>query len=481
MLVVTLAFVNAISFQGARGLYETTEGRYAECARETMLSGDLDDPILNRNPHWTKPPLTYLAIMAGVQMFGDSPWGVRAYLVVALVVAAAAVWWAGISIWGPGAGRWAGLVFATSPAIAAIANSVSTDMLVTLWTALTIAAFWHGLARNSRWGALLAWVFAGLGCLTKGPPALLVPIAALCCAWLLLQRAKSWRPKVWMALAGATLFLVIGIGWYASEAIKFPGLASYWLGKELVARNLTAEFNRNPGFHFVFTVYVPLLVLGTGPWLLLVLHQWRKSFNRLPLSWPCPWTWNGAARWSLLAGVALPFGAFSLSHSRLAYYLAPLFVPLSLLLGRGLDILIAQGRMQRRTAAGMAGALLLLIMAIKGFASIRETTYDMTHLAVRLAPVLERAQPATLYSVGRRQLNGLEFHLRRDVEPIEHEDFENLMCNQSPLGAGSFYLIKKKNWVRMATNVVATVHVEEVGPRWIGIWPAKGPSMSGKP
>ena len=68
-LVAVLAFVGTTAFQGSRGLYETTEGRYAECARETLASGDWDDPILNGRPHWTKPPLTYMAIMAGPPAF----------------------------------------------------------------------------------------------------------------------------------------------------------------------------------------------------------------------------------------------------------------------------------------------------------------------------------------------------------------------------------------------------------------------------
>ena len=107
LLVLALAFVGAASFQGSRGLYESTEGRYAETARETMLSGDYDDPILNSQPHWTKPPLTYMAIIPGIRLLGENPWGVRAYLVVAMVLAAGAVWLAAFSIWGAGAGRWA--------------------------------------------------------------------------------------------------------------------------------------------------------------------------------------------------------------------------------------------------------------------------------------------------------------------------------------------------------------------------------------
>ena len=472
LLVVAIAFVNAVSFQGSRGLYETTEGRYAECARETMLSGDIDDPILNNAPHWTKPPLTYVAIGAGIWAFGENPWGVRAYLVLAMVLAAAAVWWTGVSIWGPSSGRWAGIIFSTSPLVAATATSVSTDMLVTLWTALTLAAFWHGRAARSRWAAWLMWVFAGLGCLTKGPPALLVPIVALPCAGWLLKRAGSWRPGTWTTLAGLGIFLIVGLGWYATEITEHPELAIYWLGQELVARNLTDEFHRNPGVLFIFTVYLPMLVFGTGHWLLLILLRWRRSFHGLPLSRLDSSAWNDAARWSLLAGIALPFAVFSFSHSRLALYLAPLFVPMCLLLGRGLDILLSQGGMPRRLARVSAGTLLLVIVAVKAIAAISEQTCDMTALASHLAPVLGRVRPDALYSVGNKYLNGLKFHLRRDVVPVDLALFDNQLHAQYPLPPHSFYVIKKKNWSRMATNVAAAVHVEELGPRWVGIWPS---------
>ena len=78
LLILGMAFVGVVSFQGSRGIYETTEGRYSECARETMATGNYDDPVLNGQPHWTKPPLTYLSIMAGLRAFGLNPWGARA-------------------------------------------------------------------------------------------------------------------------------------------------------------------------------------------------------------------------------------------------------------------------------------------------------------------------------------------------------------------------------------------------------------------
>ncbi len=466
-----VAFINAAAFQGSRGLFETTEGRYAECARETMLSGDWDDPVLDGQAHWTKPPLTYVAIIAGMRTFGENPWGVRAYLVAALVLASAAVWWAGVSIWGPASGRWAGLVFATSPAITAAACSVSADLLVALWTALAAAAYWQSRTTRSNRAMIGAWVFTGLGMLTKGPPALLVPAFLLGSASLLTHRGSFWRPPFRITALGVVLFLGIGCGWYFAEAMENPGLLAYWFTHELIARNISPEFHRNPELTYVFTVYLPLLLFGTGPWLCILLFRcWQRFRGMLP-AWPEQFTWNRAARWALIAGVAGPFLVFAGSHSRLPLYLTPVYVPLALLLGRGLEFAVARGCLRTHAIHGLVLVLLVLSVAAKAIVALPERPRDMTRLAARLAPVLERVQPETLYSVGHRPLHGLEFHLRRQVTPLLQEEFENLMRTRSQLDARSFYLIKKNNWNRMPTHAVAAVQVEEIGPFWIGVRP----------
>lgn len=468
-LVAALAFANASAFQGSRGLFETTEGRYAECARETLLSGDWDDPVLDGYPHWSKPPLTYAAIMAGIRLGGYDPWSVRAYLVAAMVLAAAAVWWTGVSIWGPAAGCWAGVVFATSPALAVAAHSVSADMLVALWTALAIAAFWHARAARSRWAALGAWVFAGLGALTKGPPALLVPLATLGSASLLLRRTDAWRPFLWTTGTGIILFLAIGVGWFADEALDHPGLLAYWFGQELIARNVTAEFNRNPSPFFVFSTYIPLLLFGTGPWLAYALVRWRKGFRRWPWNGADPKSWDGAARWALLTGIVVPFLVFACSRSRLASYLTPLFVPLSLLLGRGLERLLARGQIRVRTVRRLALALLVLIVALKGLAALPESAADMTRLAKRLEPILANDPAIHLVSVGHRPLHGLKFQLQRDVEPLASENFAQRMLR--PPDSHELFLIRTKQWPELAAYAGADARIVPLGPHWVGLRP----------
>lgn len=464
--VVLLAFLGAASFQGSRGLYESTEGRYAECARETLASGNWGAPILNGHPHWTKPPLTYVAIMAGMRLLGANPWGVRAYLVVAMVLAAGGTWWAARVVWGPGAGRWAGVVFATSPFMAGAAHVVTADMLTVQWVALATAAFWHGAVRRSAWAWLATGLFLGLALLTKGPPALLVPMASLPVAWWVMRGGGAVKIDRWMAVAGLALFLLVGVSWFLYEAMRTPGLLSYWIGDELIGRNFRDEFDRNRGFAFVLTDYLPALLLGAGPWIPIVLWRgrrmrdlWRPDDRRfLP----------ARAAWiSLVAGIVVPFAVFAFSKSKMPLYVAPLFVPLCLGLGRALDVLVAQGRLRARTAGIWAGGLLALIVTVKGVWAHLDRPKDMTRLAALLEPALARGEFQELYTISRYPRNGLEFHLGRLIESVPVPAFPAHVAGRIEAGCTAAYLVGQGSWPLLATNVPGPVRQEALGKHWM--------------
>jgi 4-amino-4-deoxy-L-arabinose transferase len=102
-LLLTILAVLALGFLGTRGLWEPDEGRYVEVAREMLLSGNYLIPTLNQVPHFTKPPLTYWAIAAGLRVAGWNEWGARLYLALAFVATAWVTAWLGERVWGGGA------------------------------------------------------------------------------------------------------------------------------------------------------------------------------------------------------------------------------------------------------------------------------------------------------------------------------------------------------------------------------------------
>ena len=93
------ALVLAFAFQGTRGLWEPDEGRYAEVAREMLVSGDLLTPHLDFEPHFTKPPLTYWCITASMAAFGRNEWAVRLYLALSFALTGLAIAALGARMW----------------------------------------------------------------------------------------------------------------------------------------------------------------------------------------------------------------------------------------------------------------------------------------------------------------------------------------------------------------------------------------------
>ena len=55
------------------------------------------EPTINYRPHWTKPPMTYWAILAGMEILGKNEWGVRLGNAVAFCLTVALV--VGLARW----------------------------------------------------------------------------------------------------------------------------------------------------------------------------------------------------------------------------------------------------------------------------------------------------------------------------------------------------------------------------------------------
>src|ERR1700684_2976780 len=62
---------------GRPALWEPDEGRYAEIAREMVVSGDYVTPRDDFELYFEKPPLVYWANAASIKVFGGNEFAVR--------------------------------------------------------------------------------------------------------------------------------------------------------------------------------------------------------------------------------------------------------------------------------------------------------------------------------------------------------------------------------------------------------------------
>jgi 4-amino-4-deoxy-L-arabinose transferase-like glycosyltransferase len=248
---------------------------------------------------------------------------------------------------------------------------LTPDMLMTFWITMSIACLVHGLVprsgferSNSGW----MWGFfacQGLGFMTKGPMALVVPASAAV-GWIWTARGPAASPVRIPWVRGMILALAIGFAWFVVLSLRVPGLLDYFVGDELVKRVASKSHGRSKPFWF----FLPVLMGGALPWTVffpaLLRSAWTRFHHRrahalLP--------WQGM----LLGWTIIPFLVLSISGSKLLTYVLPLYPALALAVAVAWDRHASNPRQEVRLA-WRAGALLLALL-VAALLSLRFTRW----------------------------------------------------------------------------------------------------------
>lgn len=370
---------------GTRALNEPDEGRYAEIAREMVETGNWLVPHIWYVPHLDKPPFTYWAVAVSLSIFGVNEWAVRLPLALAGLSAAWATFLFVRSLAGAAAARWSVLLLGTSTLYWVMARMLTTDIFLTQFIAWAVYCFWQswrsldgmeegmgnrkweigkageeseeadpvgdaraGAARRSFGWQLAAWAAMAGGFLTKGPIALVIPLAAF---GALLWWRREVRPAVpaedftlapfgafrwwWSfsmnprlsillfgALAGVPLFAALALPWFLMVWESVPHAFEFMVKGQVVGHAVQAAAkNRAQPFWF----FVPVLLGGFLPWTLLLRWLWRRAHWR-SLDARTQEAWVVLSVWA-----GFTFVLFSVNSAKLMHYILPLFPALAAL------------------------------------------------------------------------------------------------------------------------------------------------------
>ncbi|MEP6484564.1 MAG: glycosyltransferase family 39 protein [Rudaea sp.] len=407
LLVAILAY--ALLFQGARAIYSPDEGRYTDVALGMLDDGDWLRPMLHPEfEHWTKPPLTYWAIATSIAIFGQNEFAARLPNALAFAGTIFLLLRLGrrvtpVQPWRPA------LVYATFLFPFAASNIVTTDTLLTLFETMQLVGFadlwWSTTPKEKRRAIWLLWFGAGLAFVTKGPPGLLLLAGCLAFAvidagWRGIARVLRWD--------GLLIFLVVGCGWYLVAILREPGVLRYFLVEEVVNRIASNKMHRNGAWYDGFRIYLPVLLLGTLPWLpLAIVRMWR---THRPLR--AYWTSSLWTRW-LLCCIGLPLLVFMLSRSRLPLYILPLFVPIACLVALRLGRL----NMEKGWRSATVWSWCVLLVCARGAAALLHPHDDDKRLSEALSRALPQV-PAEIAFVETAPRYGMRFYLGSTIERL---------------------------------------------------------------
>ena len=243
------AFVAFVLFWalGSAPLTDLDEGAFSEASREMIARGDWISPWLLDAPRFDKPVLFHWFQIASLQVFGLNAWGARLPSAMAgLAWVAGIVYWAHLLVKPtPGQDSPVPMLTSLTPMAIAVAigslpipamsRAATADALLNACLLWTLIFTWRAISdalneRQARHFGRLAALFAGLGLLTKGPIAVLVPAGGLLVFTVLRLATQKHRDGV---RGPSTLRVVITdpLAWVLMLAIPAPWYVLQYLAQ----------------------------------------------------------------------------------------------------------------------------------------------------------------------------------------------------------------------------------------------------------
>jgi 4-amino-4-deoxy-L-arabinose transferase-like glycosyltransferase len=338
----------------ASPLLEVDDARYAQVPAEMLASRDFVQPTLDGTPYVEKPPLWYWACAGAYSVFGVSAAVARVAMWLIALLGLLGAWWLGAWMYSAEAGVAAATATATAALWLFLTHNMTLDMPVSvffLWTtALTLRVLFR--PEDARWAAPLAWVAAALTFLSKGLIAVVLP-GALVAGLAILYPKMRRGARAMLSPPGIALAFAIAAPWFVLLQKRRPDFYHLFFYEQHFQRFLTPKYNRGEPWWF----YLVVLPAGLLPWTAAFLAGLWRAVSR-----PFQQDLRGPALASWILGVAL---FFSLSHSKLATYVLPVFPHAVLLAVVALEDGLPDWA---ETFSRLLGGLLLLAAAVAAVA-----------------------------------------------------------------------------------------------------------------
>ncbi|WP_238787425.1 ArnT family glycosyltransferase [Thiospirillum jenense] len=321
LFIVWLAFFWQL---GTPPLYDLDEGAFTEATREMLASGNFITPHCDGEPRYDKPVLIYWLQAAAVISLGLNEFAFRLPSAIAATLWVLAVWLFVRQQFNQATAAAAGFALVLSLEIGLIGKAAVADALLNLWLVLTFfdCYRYYCATTETRRQALLIriYIWLGLGFLTKGPVAIILPLLTTLLFSLSNNTLRLWfnaivAPRAWL------VFLLITLPWYL--AIYFDDGAgffrSFFLHHNL--ERFEGVIHGHQGFVGYYLVMLPLITLPFAGVIFRMFTEWRQlwadSFNRFMILW-----------------FLTVFILFSFANTKLPHYLVYGMTPLCILIAR---------------------------------------------------------------------------------------------------------------------------------------------------
>lgn len=362
IFLAVLSFALFVTNAGSYDLWPPDEPRFAEVAREMLLTGDWLAPRVNGMPYLEKPPLLFwLIALVSLPFGGVTELSARIPSIASAIATVLLTYALARRLYGRRVALWSAVLLMTGARFWWQARTAQIDMLLTACLMLSLFAFWQWHAQRKRSWLLLFYAGMAFGMYAKGPVAVIIPMLMII-AFYWGRRAD--RRRLHWVLGVLAVVALIALWLIPARAVVSPG------GAEATSANIAENLYRQTIGRFFLGVskaqppwyYLTTLPVDWLPWTLF-------------LPWVVYWAWrrrrDGDAMRLLLAWTLPSLVFFTACSGKRAIYLLPLFPALAILFACGILDLLDSLRTGWRRGIAVGWAALLQLFAAAPWVALR--------------------------------------------------------------------------------------------------------------
>lgn len=290
---------------------EPDEGRYNAIPYEMNKNSDYIVPTLNEVPYLEKPPLHYYLTAMVFKLTDPGHTAARLWPVFFTIMTALALFFFMRKEEGDATAAIGSLFYISSFYCIALSKLNILDMTFGFFVTVTLLCAYRFIEHNDRISLYALWVAAGLGFLTKGLAAIVLPSGAVIVYCIVMR--KYWKPLSLLQPLPLLLFAAIVTPWLYAVECRVPGALKFFFIHEHFARFTSPVHQHEAPFYFFLLV----IVAGMMPWSVISLLALLKKT-----------AWRGSTMVFFACASAFILVFFSLSSSKLITYLTPMWATL---------------------------------------------------------------------------------------------------------------------------------------------------------
>lgn len=319
-ILLLIPFILYVALLGVLPQMEPDEARYSLIPSAMNETGNYVTPHIKNTIYLEKPPLVYWMTSISFRIFGENDFSAR---LVTGLCAWGCIWLVfliGRHFRDEKTGLYAAAVLTISVFPFILGRINILDMPLTLFLCLAIWLGYLYLQQDHKKHLLyLSYFCCALAFLTKGVIGVVFPFAILV-FWLVW--ARRWRQIVRLVSpVGMLIFVAVVSPWLYLAQRENQDFLWFFFVREHFLRFTTKMHGKTEPFYY----FVPILVVGMFPWLIYLVRAWQQNLktylfqkdeNKLLMTW-----------------FLFIFIFYSASSSKLAPYIAPVFLPIALFAG----------------------------------------------------------------------------------------------------------------------------------------------------